>query len=255
MGGSAKFRQAKRVDGKSGNSVYESNYNKERMDKAIWTDKKETVDDAFRKSTGDWWKTLSNEEKKAAVSFTGSLYNSMNHLLGGRLDPTHPSYDKAEKSINDLTSALDKTSIPEDIWVRRGVSENHIKRLFGYSKNQPISELYKNIQAAIDNEFIVDVPNFMSTSGTKSGGFSGVEMKIFVPKGSKGVYAEPFAVHGFGGGMSWDGESKQSNFGYEFEILLQRGYKLKPIGYNSDGGRYKTPQIVFTIVGQDAKPL
>ena len=254
MGGSAKFRGAKKTKSGSGNTIYENNYSEERKNNAIWTDDKNKIDDVFRKSTGAWWKNLSDEEKKASTTFTGSGYHNMNKLLGGKLDPNHSGYNTAKDRINALTSALDKSSIPEDIWVRRGVSNEHIKRLFGLSNNS-MGEFFNNVQKAIANDAIIEVPNFMSTSATKSDGFSGVEMKIFVPKGSKGVYAEPFSAHGYGDKLNWDGESKQSSFGLEFEVLLQRGYKLKPTEYNPKGGRYGTPQIVFAIVGQSSKPL
>lgn len=235
---------------------YRGNYEQERLDNAMWTDDKQKVDDIFRKSTGEWWNSLSDEQKKAAYRFTGSGYHDMNGLLGGKIKETDAEYIKAKKLVEDLTTALDSAKTPEDIWVRRGVSTRHINRLFGISNlSTPITDTPDEILQAIADGKMLDVKNFMSTSGANDSGFGGIEMKIFVPKGSKAVYAEPFSTMGLGGSLYWDGISGQSGFSSEFEVLLQRGYKLKPIAFNPEGGRNGTHQIVFTIVGQESKPI
>lgn len=259
MGGSASYRQARKIreQEERPSGPYSNKYEQERLDKAIWTKDKDLVDDTFRSATGSWWNGLSHEEKKASYDFTGMHYHFMNLALGGAMDPNQIK-DETVVRINNLTNALDKSAIPTDIWVRRGVSSSHIGRMVGLdkttSKNKDL--VVSEIQKAIDNDKIFDIKNFMSTGATSDTGFDdSFEMKIFVPKGSKGVYAEPFSAHsGSHDGMKWDGVTKQSYFGGEFEILLQRGYKLKPIQYNSKGGRNGRNQIVFTIVGQEAKP-
>ena len=242
--------------GSQNNNPYSGNYPQERLDKAIWTDDKQKVDDVFRKSSGEWWNSLPDDQKDAAFRFTGSSYHDMNGLLGGKLKETDSGYDRAKKLVNNLTTALDSARTPEDIWVRRGVSTRHINRLFGISNlSTPITNEPKEILQAIADGKMLDVKNFMSTSGVNDSGFSGIEMKIFVPKGSKAVYAEPFSSMGLGGSRHWDGVTGQSSFSSEFEVLLQRGYKLKPIAYNPDGGRNGTHQIVFTVVGQESNQI
>lgn len=37
------------------------------------------------------------------------------------------------------------------------------------------------------------------------------------------MYAEPFSAFGQGAGKNWDGISPQGYFGYESEMILQRG--------------------------------
>lgn len=248
-------REKRRQQNSENQSPYRESYDQKRLDNAIWTNDKQEVDDKFRESSGKAWNSFTDDERDAAWEFTGGAYDSMNKLLGGRLDPTEYLYDGTMERVNQLTAALDKTEIPEDIWVRRGVSTRHMNRMFGLMLAQPIPAMLDGVQEAIDQGKIIDVNNFMSTGATSESGFSGVEMKIFVPKGSKGIYAEPFSVHGEGSGLGWDGVSRQSGYGTEFEIILQRGYKLKPIAINRTGGRYGTPQVVFTIVGQDAKTI
>ena len=48
-------------------------------------------------------------------------------------------------------------------------------------------------------------------------------MNIYAPAGSQMIYAEPFSHFGSGGKLQWDGVAKQKTFGYESEMLLQRG--------------------------------
>ena len=238
------------------NGPYSENYSQERLNDALWTNDKQKVDDGFRESSGKWWNSLSEDQKDAMMYFTDGEYDRMNLLLGGKLGPMDYGYDSALERIGHMTAAMDTSETPEDIWVRRGVSDRHLNRLFGFgSINDPISDRAVEIRQAIADGKIFDVDNFMSSSGSREGGFEGVEMRIFVPKGSKAVYAEPFSVHGDGAGREWDGKSTQSNFSHEFEIVLQRGYKLKPIAYNPGGGRSNRAQIVFTIVGQETRPV
>ncbi len=252
----AKARNGQAAEEPANSSPYSASYSQERMDNAMWTDDKRRIDGTLRESAGKWWNSLNDDQKKAVHGFTGGDYGEVNRLLGGRFDVTEYGYDEELKQVQDMTSALDMAEIPEDIWVRRGVSTSHINRMFGV-KNlaTPVTSLNEAIPQAIADERIIDVKNFMSTSAASDSGFPGVEMKIFVPKGSKGVFAEPFSANGRGDGLKWDGVSKQSSYGYEVEVLLQRGYKLKPIAWNPGQGRRGTHQIVFTIVGQESAPV
>lgn len=248
-------REKRRQQNSENQSPYRESYDQKRLDNAIWTNDKQEVDDKFRESSGKAWNSFDDQEKIAAMNFTGGYYRKMNRFLGGDLKPTDYGYDDVVDYVQNLTSALDKSEIPEDIWVRRGVSDRHLNRLFGFNLNTPTNDMLNGIQEAINNNKIVDVNNFMSTGATSDTGFTGTEMKIFVPKGSKGIYAEPFSSNGMGDGIDWDGISGQSGFGSEFEILLQRGYKLKPIAINRKGGMFGDDQIVFVIVGQESKPV
>ena len=73
---------------------------------------------------------------------------------------------------------------------------------------------------------------FISTSAAKGSGFSDeVIMNIYAPRGTQMMYCEPFSRYGDGSKAKWDGISKQSSFGSEFEMLIQRGatYKITKI--------------------------
>lgn len=70
----------------------------------------------------------------------------------------------------------------------------------------------------------------MENCGVSKGkGFSHkpIIMNVCDPKGTKMMYAEPFSAFGNGGGKSWDGVSSQSTFGYEVEMIIQRGAYFK----------------------------
>lgn len=240
--------------------TYRENYPQERMDKALYAKDKETFNDRFFAITGKWWQDLNNDEKQAAYDFTGNGYGDINKTLGGRI-PAVDISDKVVGQINNLTSALEKSEITEDIWVRRGVSSSHIGRMVGVTDTFEAGDkelVLQKMEEAIKNEKIIHVDNFMSTTPVENTGFSDTfEMKIFVPKGSKGVYAEPFAAFGggaFGDRGLWDGVSELTSFGREFEVLLQRGYNLKPMQINRGAGHEGSDQIVFAIVGQDTQP-
>ena len=69
---------------------------------------------------------------------------------------------------------------------------------------------------------------FTSTAVNKGSGFSGdVIWNIYAPRGTQMIYAEPFSAFGHGGGLSRDGISKQTSFGGEAEMIVQRGARYK----------------------------
>lgn len=61
-------------------------------------------------------------------------------------------------------------------------------------------------------------------------------MNIYAPKGTQMMYAEPFSAFGNGGGKSWDGISSQSTFGYESEMIIQRGASYTITKIEKTGG-------------------
>ena len=58
-----------------------------------------------------------------------------------------------------------------------------------------------------------------------------MSMSKYAPKGTQMMYAEPFSAFGNGGGKSWNGIDPQSTFGYESEMIIQRGayYRITKI--------------------------
>ena len=81
---------------------------------------------------------------------------------------------------------------------------------------------------------------FMSTAHTKGYGFVGdgeddvissFVYNIYCPKGTKGIYTEPYSYYGGLGrkGYEWDGKEGAHSYGanMELEVLLQRGTKFR----------------------------
>lgn len=67
----------------------------------------------------------------------------------------------------------------------------------------------------------------MSCGSAKGQGFGGYIFRIYCPKGTKMMYAEPFSHYGAGYKRKWDGKKQQASFGYEDETIIQRGTKFK----------------------------
>ena len=67
------------------------------------------------------------------------------------------------------------------------------------------------------------------------------------------MYCEPFSAFGYGSGKSWDGISKQSSFGDESEILIQRGTKFRVT--KVEKGENGTWYIDLDVIEQNPVPF
>ena len=113
-----------------------------------------------------------------------------------------------------------------------------------------ISDLKKQLKKAEKELVITDLSQvigkeginkpFMSTAHTKGYGFVGngeddvtssFVYNIYCPKGTKGIYTEPYSNYGGLGckGYEWDGKEGAHSYGasMELEVLLQRGTKFR----------------------------
>ena len=81
---------------------------------------------------------------------------------------------------------------------------------------------------------------FMSVGSSKGNGFSGeCVFNIYCPKGTKGMYVEPFSQFGNGAkSADWDGVCNQKTVGGENETLLQRGTKFRVTKVEKSGGKW-----------------
>lgn len=86
----------------------------------------------------------------------------------------------------------------------------------------------------LEGEEIVE-PAFASCGSAKGQGFSGYIFRIYCPKGTKMMYAEPFSHYGAGGKRKWDGKKTQTSFGYEDETIIQRGTKFRIMKVEKSG--------------------
>ena len=220
-------------------------YPPERIEKAASLTP-EQADETYREESGKIWNSLPREDKEALYEYTcGS--NNVNMPLRHR---EGYSDENSIKYINSITEAIDKTDgLKEDTKLYRGLGTyRSLCKLFNIPTDQA-----DNIMA--DPSKLIGLVGkedaFMSTGVSKGKGLeSYVNMEIFAPKGTKGLYCEPFSA--FGGGhddLEWDGESGQDHYSKEQEYLVQRGTSLRATGYYyNDEGRIV---IQCTIVGQD----
>ena len=217
----------------------DEDYSKERKDAALWTTSKdkmgkfdrEPADRYFRKYAENDWKKWTQNEKEVAYNYTsGSSY--INEPLYTTYYSTkygiHGEIRNSWNDINTLTSMIDKTKpFDRDVWLNRGASAGEFFGQFGKDL-----DIYRSNPEKLIGLTGVQKP-FMSTGHTKSWGFvddgeeatARVVYNIYCPKGTKGIYTEPYSAFGTGG-IGWYGKTK-TPIRNEVEVILQRGCKFR----------------------------
>jgi hypothetical protein len=220
-------------------------YSDKRRDSAYWCKQKKSADDLLREQTGDTWRAFDSEERKAAYYYTAGS-GMFNRPLRGfdRSWDTFKGVGKVSLDneggasyIKTLTEAIDKSSYDFDIWLQRGVETKS-----GAAGFLGITESELNLSEGELEEMLLDKvvkdEGFMSTGASKGSGFTGsLIVNIYAPKGTKMIYAEPFSQYGKCAGLSWDGYKGQSQFGEEFEVIIQRGYTYKITNVTKTGNQ------------------
>ena len=228
----------KKIDKLGGGNPFTSDaYSDARKNAALWTRTKDARglydrkpgDDYFRPFAEKDWARWSQNEKEVAYNYTSGssyinepLYTKYLNTKYGVNGEVRNSWD----DINTLTDMIDKsTPFTRDVWLNRGASAGEFFGQFGIrlDPNDPSS-----IVGAIGEQ-----KPFMSTGHTKSWGFvddggeakSPVVYNIYCPKGTKGIYTEPYSAFG-SGGIDWDGKSI-TQLRKEVEVILQRGTRLR----------------------------
>lgn len=201
---------------------------------------KESMDKLLRKQTEQFWNSLSFEERNVITKYT-QTYSYLNEPLRGLpfYGQIAPNADHL-KDMPILTAVLNKCKTPQNMVVRRGTNSWEIKEL-GYGLDK-----LKSGDVFVDK-------GFSSTAIHRSGGFdSSYDFVIVVPKGSSGVYAEPFSHFTDSGKFSygsslnsanlWNGISKET-LKSEIEWIGQRGAKYRVIKKTSKS-------IYLELIGQ-----
>lgn len=215
-------------------------YSQQRKDKALWCNKKDPATgrydglegDAFFRpfAKKDWAKWTIDERDVAFLYTSGSSYINeplytkyygTKYGLKGEIRDSKADIDTLTKMINA------SQPFPQDVWLNRGASAPEFLGQFG----KALSAYKKNPAALIGATGKQKC--FMSTAHTKSWGFvddggsatSSVVYNIYCPKGTKGIYTEPYSAYGLVG-RKWDGKSNPG-IANELEVILQRGAKLR----------------------------
>jgi hypothetical protein len=216
--------QARR-DAKKGATMKAStlpSISKEEIDRLLALYESEMVDDAdnrLRQYTERIWATLTKEERIILTKYT-QTYSYLNEPLRGISYYGAHTREGFEHDLPILTRAIEKFAMPQNTVVRRGVSNFTIDSL-GYD----LGNLKKG-------DVFVD-KGFLSTAVHRHKGFSeSYNLVIVVPKGAKGVYAEPFSHYtdyhkfNYDDGVIWDGKSVEK-INSEMEWIGQRGCQFK----------------------------
>lgn len=150
--------------------------------------------------------SLSKDEKYAIVDYTGTGYIDMNGYLRSSdkkafkksiYSTDHESY---KRKIENMTNALEKSSLKEDVVVHRGIGGS-LAQMLGVD-NEILNN--RDFQNSLKHTSFTE-KGFFSSGGSTKDCFGGVTIHAKVPKGSKGMYVAPI-----------------SKFSSEHEFILQR---------------------------------
>lgn len=232
-------------------------YSKERKDNALWTTDQQKVDDILRPPTGKVWQNATDLERESIYKYThtyhmfneplrGYEYGTQRFLGVGGTDLDAGSEHNG-KNLNAMTDIIDKSRLPQDQWFQRGTSTSGAAKFLGIDYNL----LENGTEEELKNALLGTTPTeygFMSMGSSKGMGFlKPVIFYVYAPKGTKAMYVEPFSRYGGGAHLQWDGKSKQSYFGDEFETILQQGtqFRVTRVRRKRDG-----VHIDIEVIGQ-----
>ena len=219
---------------KNGGKEDPNPYSEARKDAALWAQTPQEADDVLREKCGEVWRKASKAEKDAIYAYTQGSGGFNRPLRGhdgywgnfkgvGKVDLNNEGRGSAIKHMTDL---INRSSYDKDIWLQRGIETAEGVASF---LDIPVDALHKwsiGELKKLEGKEIVE-PAFASCGSAKGQGFSGYIFRIYCPKGTKMMYAEPFSHFGAGQKRKWDGKKPQAVFGYEDETIIQRGTKFR----------------------------
>ena len=237
-------------------------YTQARKDAALWGTKKQ-ADDALRARTGEVWRSATQGEREAIYDYTSSFskfneplrgieYGTSRYLGVGKTD-LNAGYKHNGQQLNDMTSIISRCTYDRDVWLQRGVGYGGMDKFFQVDEQLLRHGTERELQDALLGTNVTEY-GFMSCGTAKGQGFSSnpIIMNIYAPKGTQMMYAEPFSAYGRGDRLSWDGVSKQSSYGGEFETIMQQGTDMRITKVERTNG---TIYVDLEVVGQDKKQL
>ncbi|QBE98910.1 hypothetical protein PMF13cell1_04479 [Blautia producta] len=200
---------------------------------------RKTADKYYRGSTEILWKKLHKKEKEALWKYTGPKFMDINSALRTGNQAT----DTIQEYIDKMTEAISKNRLRESTWVRRGINQKGLEKFLDL---EDIRE--ESLHDIVGKTFVEK--GFMSTGVSDDAGFSGINLKICLPKGTQAVYAEPFSCYGnTNTNGTWDGKQKGSYVGSEAELIIQRNskFRVKSVEKNADG---EIKEVVLLLIEQ-----
>lgn len=221
--------------------VEDSAFSEERKANAWKFDSSAEADKHFRGVCGEVWRGATEAERDGIYGYTSSS-GAWNRPLSGFRKPYRQSgtgwekkfyvgpgdvwidYEGKGSAIRNMTSLIEKSTYDHDAWVVRGCDYNAMESFFGTSASKLGDMSTDELKSLVGMSNRIQ--SFVSTGTATGKGFSSkpVSMEIYCPAGSEMMYAEPFSAYsGATNYNKWDGEKKQTSFGQESEMILQRG--------------------------------
>lgn len=186
--------------------------------------------------------SLSKNEKDAIVDYTGMGYKHMNGYLRASdkeafkksITPKNsfyaPDHEAYQRKIKDMTNALEKSSLKEDVVVHRGIGGS-LSKMLGVDKEALNNRDFQNsLRGTVFTE-----KGFFSSGGSTKDCFGGVKIHAKVPKGSKGMYVAPI-----------------SQFSIEHEFILQRNSSFKISDFVRDD-KGEISDLIVELIDQTIK--
>lgn len=220
---------------KKGGKENSDPYSADRKDAALWAQTPQEADAALREKCGEVWRNASKAEKDAVYAYTEGSGGFNRPLRGydGSWDDfkgvgkVHLNNEGRGAAIQHMTDLINRSTYDKDIWLQRGVETAEGVAAF---LELPVEALrtwkLDKLKKALEKERRTE-PAFTSCGSAKGKGFKGYIFRIYCPKGTKMMYAEPFSHFGDGHKRKWDGKKPQTSFGYEDETIIQRGTTFK----------------------------
>lgn len=232
-------------------------FSDDRRSGALKTYDPQIADDLYRKEVGRIYRALDEETKVSFATYTGDGYKDINAGLrethGEDIESVGPS---VRDDIKRITDTISRCHFKKDTIIPRVVNCKGAELLFGLDIGFFGCATEKQLQALVGK--VGTDKGFMSCGSTMGKGAPGeVFFNIYCPKGTVGMYVEPFSVCGNGGGVRWDdhldGKSKQDTFSDEQETILQRGttVRITRVRRRSDG----SVQIDVDVIKQEVDVL
>ena len=219
-------------------------YSEARKDAALWAQTPQEADDVLREKCGEVWRKASKAEKDAIYAYTQGSGGFNRPLRGhdgywgnfkgvGKVDLNNEGRGSA---IQHMTDVINRSTYDKDIWLQRGIETAEGAANFLGIPVEALHQWSASKLKKLEGKEIIE-PAFASCGSAKGQGFRGYIFRIYCPKGTKMMYAEPFSHYGAGGKRKWDGKKTQASFGYEDETIIQRGTKFRVTKVEKTGSR------------------
>ena len=171
----------------------------------------------YQKKSNEVYEKLTEEEKKALESYTKAEFKNINEEL---VEADGENFKYYVKEIKNIDSAINKMEVPDDIIVYKMTNYDYFTR---YAKGDEFKLKNYNSTTIKENE----IELFQEKKWQS--GYNYCELKIKVPKGTKGLYI-----------------GENNNLAHnEYELLLPRNLTYREVEFNDNG---KIPVIELEVV-------